>query len=136
VSIPIQKHRRSARSVNKSKFFQPLAVAVAGGESIKSAAGSVGCSSHTAYHLSSLVEFRKRVSEIRSEISQQAVGKLTLAASKAADTLVALLSESQEPSVRLNAAKAILASLLPISEFGELRARLDAIEAGQLRVAS
>jgi hypothetical protein len=113
---------------DKSKFFELLAVAVASGASIRSSAGEIGCSESHAYHLSSTPEFRQRVFDIRSEITSQSVGRLTHAASQAAATLVSLLDASQEPNVRLNASKAILANLGPMAELGELRARIDALE--------
>ena len=120
----------------KSKFLEPLAVLVAGGSSIKAGAGVVNCSEQTAYNLSSTPEFKSRVSEIRTELTTEAVGKLTSAATEAVDTLRSLLNATNEPSVRLNAAKAILASLGPISEANELRARIDSIEGqASLRVA-
>ena len=118
-----------------SKFLEPLAVAVAGGSSIRDAAEAVHCSPQTAYNISATTEFKNRVNEIRTQSTIQAVGKLTLAANKAVDTLVSLLSESNEPSVRLNASKAILGSLGPISEFAELRARIDQLENMKLKVA-
>jgi hypothetical protein len=118
----------------KSKFFETLAVAVAGGESVKSASGSVGCSLNTAYHLSSMIEFKVRVSEIRTELTLRAIGKLTNAATQAADTLVSLLGLENEPSIRMNAAKAIFANLGPLSELGEIRQRIDALEKSQLRI--
>ena len=114
--------------LKKSRFLEPLAIQVAGGQSIKAGADIVGCSTQTAYNLSSTVEFRRRVAELRSEITSGTVGTLTTAASQAASTLIELLDESQEPSIRLQASKAILAAVGPISELGELRARLDAIE--------
>ncbi len=83
---------------------------------------------HHAYQLSAQEDFRKRVSEVRAEITSAAVGRLTEAATKAANKLIDLL-ESENESISLNAAKAILANVGPISELGELRARLDAIEA-------
>ena len=121
----------------KSKFLEPLAVLVAGGSSIKAAAGVVNCSEQTAYNLSSTPEFKSRVSEIRTELTTEAVGKLTSAATEAVDTLRSLLNAANEPNVRLNAAKAILANLGPISEANELRNRIDAIEHGatHLKVA-
>jgi hypothetical protein len=119
-----------------SKFLEPLAVAVASGNSIKQAAEIVGCSIQSAYNLSHTEQFRFRVSEIRSEITQQAIGKLTDAASVACDTLRELLDATQKPSDRLNAAKSILASLGPLSELGELRSRLDRLEQNNLRVVS
>lgn len=111
-----------------SKFFNPLAVQVAGGSSIKAAAAVVGCSSQTAYNLSASKEFRQRVAELRSEVTYRAVGKLADSASLAVDTLRELLDATNEPSIRLNASKAILAALPTISEFCELRSRIDALE--------
>ncbi|MCC7336179.1 MAG: hypothetical protein IT422_13895 [Pirellulaceae bacterium] len=108
--------------------FEAMALSVATGSSVKAAAQAADCSERQGYRYSSSDAFRRRVNELRSEITAQAVGQLTLAASQAATTLVELLDVSQEPSIRLQACKAILASLAPMSELGELRARLDAIE--------
>jgi hypothetical protein len=115
----------------QSKFLEPLAIHVAGGSSIKTSAEIVGCSLQTAYNTSATAEFRQRVSAIRSEVASSTVGTLTLAASEAASTLRSLLGESNAPAVRLNACKAVLASLSAISELGELRARIDALESKQ-----
>ena len=121
--------------MKKSKFFEPLAVAVAGGRSIKAASSTVGCAIQTAYHISAGEDFRQRVGELRSEMTTLAVGKLSDAASQAVDTLRELLDAANEPSVRLNASKAILAALPTMTEFAELRSRIDAIENGsRLRV--
>ena len=121
----------------QSKFFEPLAVAVAAGNTIKHAAEIVGCSLQCAYNLSHTEQFRFRVGEIRCEITSQAIGKLTDAASLACDTLRELLDSTQRPSDRLNAAKAILANLGPLSELAELRSRLDRLEhASSLKVVS
>jgi HEAT repeat protein len=49
-------------------------------------------------------------------------------ASKAVATLIELLSQENEPQVRLNASKAILGALGGITELGELRQRIDDIE--------
>lgn len=113
----------------QSKFLEQLAIHVAGGSSIKTSAEIVGCSLQTAYNTSATAEFRQRVSEIRTEVASSTVGTLTLAASEAASTLRELLDASNPPAVRLNAAKSILAALQPISELGELRKRIDALEA-------
>ena len=113
---------------SKSRIFEPLAVTVAGGSSIKAAAVIVGCSLQAAYNMSGSAEFRQRVAEIRTELTTEAVGKLTEACVEAVDTLRELLKPENEPSVRLNASKAILANVGPLSESGELRARIDAIE--------
>ena len=119
---------------NQSKFFESLAMSVASGSTVRDAAKAASCSDSQAYRICSDDEFRSRVSAIRSELTAQAVGLLTQAATKAAATLVELLSEKYEPAVRLNASKAILLQLGPLTELGELRARIDKIEAVKLRV--
>ena len=112
----------------KSKFFELLAVEVAGGATIKAAANVVHCSIHTAYHCSADPEFNQRVAAIRSEAIAGAVGRLSTVASQAVDTLVSLMGLANDPPIRLNAAKAILVQLGPLTELGELRARIDALE--------
>ena len=64
----------------------------------------------------------------RTEITFESVGLLTTAASQVVATLIKLLDPTNEPSVRLNASKAILAALAPMAELGEFRSRLDALE--------
>lgn len=114
--------------MNRSKYFDALTLAVAGGQTIKAAAGVAGCKITTAYAVSASPDFRQRVAELRSEITSQAVGRLSNAASQAVDTLVELLDAANDPSIRLNASKAILAALPSMSDFAELRQRIDAIE--------
>jgi hypothetical protein len=112
----------------KNGKSEALALAIATGRTVKAAAHEIGCSERSAYRYSALPRFRQRVAELRSEITAASVGVLTEGASQAAATLVSLLSEAHEPSIRLQASKAILASLAPVSELGELRSRIDAIE--------
>lgn len=111
-----------------SKFFEPLAVAVAGGNSIKAAADVASCSVQTAYNTSATVEFKSRVSELRTVMTDQAVGELSAAAAEAVTTLRELLGKEFDPSQRITAAKAILAAVQPMSELAELRRRLDSLE--------
>lgn len=112
----------------KSKFFEPLALAVAGGQSVKAGAAVAGCNVQTAYNLSSKPDFKLRVAELRSEITSQAVGQLSAASSQAVGVLVELLGSEHEPKDRLAAAKSILSLLGPVSELAELRSRIDALE--------
>jgi len=127
-------NKSSYKMTKPSKFFEPLATAVASGHSVKAAATLCNCSSQCAYNLSCTSEFRSRVASIRSEITAQAVGLITSGATQAAATLVELLGKDNESRDRLNAAKAILASLGPISELAELRSRLDKLENSGLRL--
>ena len=124
----------SKMAAKKGKFDELLAVEVAGGISIKDAALKVGCSLTHAYHISSSPAFQSRVSTIRSEAVQGAVGRLSVIASQAVDTLAALLGPENDARDRLASAKAILAALQPISELGELRKRIDALEAKSCQV--
>lgn len=125
------------RNPSKSKFFEPLAVAVAGGAQIKSVAGQIGCSVAHAHDISRRDEFKLRVSELRSEALQAAMGRLSKLALDAAEVLADGLSRdemtpdelNQYSKARLPAAKALLASLLPLSEHLELRQRVDELEA-------
>ena len=120
----------------KSKYFETIVVLVAGGSSIKAASITAGCSLQTAYNLSATPEFRQRVSEIRTQMTTEAVGKLTSAATQAVDTLMELLTAEHEANIRLNASKAILTHLGPITEAGELRQRINDIESrAHLKVA-
>lgn len=116
-----------------SRFFEPLAVAVASGHSIRAAADVAKCGTQTAYNLSSSPEFRRRVIELRSEICERAVGRLADGAAMAVDTLIELCGTSNPPAVRATAAKSILASLPTLSEYSELRQRIDAIENGSTK---
>ena len=113
---------------DNGKFMELLAVAVAGGQTVKAAAESCSCSERQGYRISATPEFKSRVSAIRAEMTSQAVGELSAAASEAVATIRELLASTNEPSVRLNAAKAILNALGPLSELGELRSRLEALE--------
>lgn len=110
------------------KFLELLAARVACGETIAAAAEEIGCSRSHAYTLSSSIEFRRRVGEVRSEALAAAVGRLSDGAAKAVDALIELLDRSSDPAHRIAAAKAILAAVGPVSELAELRARLDTLE--------
>ena len=122
--------------MKKPKHLEILAVHVAIGKTIRQAAEIIGISEATAYGISSSDEFKNAVSRLRNEAIAAAVGVLSQAASKAAQTLVDLLSDEQEAKDRLAAARLILANLGPIQELGELRERVSKIEGqASLRIA-
>jgi hypothetical protein len=108
--------------------FEALALAIATGCTIKKAAQQLGIGQRTAYRIAATDRMKTRVCQLRTQITSEALGTLTTAATAAANTLSQLLGESFEPSTRLNAAKAILGALAPLSEFAELRQRIDALE--------
>ena len=121
----------TGQQMASSGKFESLALLLASGTSVKAAAQQLGIGARTAYRIASSDKMKARVASIRTEIASGTVGELTLGASEAASTLRSLLDPSNAPAVRLNACKAVLASLSAISELGELRARIDALEKKQ-----
>ena len=119
-------------SVSSDHSRELLALAIAQGMQIKDAASEANLSASRAYVIAREESFRQRVSEIRQTVLDGAVGKLNEAVSKAVETLVAVLDADGERD-RVAAAKAILSALGPISELGELRARLDRLEGSTVR---
>lgn len=111
--------------------WHPLAALVASGRTVKDGAEELGIAERTAYRWAGESEFKSRVSELRSVMASEAVGKLTSAASEAVDTLRELMNEGHEAKTRLDAAKMILANLGPVTEAAELRTRVDELESGR-----
>ena len=89
---------------------------VAAGSTLRAAAKQVGCRERTAYRLAAQPEFQSRLAQLRNEITRAIVDKLTDAALEANETLRALLTDDQPPTVRISAAKTILQNLVPLSE--------------------
>ena len=122
--------------MTKPKNLELLAGLVASGRTIKSAADELGMAHSTAYGMSGSDEFKAEVNRLKTDAINAAVGVLSSAASKAAQTMVDLLSEDHEPKDRLAAARLILSNLQPMAEHNELRQRLDKLEGlAQLRIA-
>lgn len=120
----------------KSKFFEKIAVLVAGGSSIKAASETAGCSLQTAYNISATELFRTRVSELRDEFTAEAAGILTQGATLATQTLMEILGPDNEAKDRLTAARLILTNVVPLQELSELRQRVSKIESqASLRIA-
>ena len=120
-----------SKTAGNGKFFELVAVAVACGKTLKAAAEACGCSERQAYRISGSPEFKQRVDELRTEATSQAIGALTSASLTAVETLKSLTSAEIEPKVRLDASKAILSALGPLSELGEIRTRIAKLERGE-----
>ena len=104
-----------------------LALEIASGSSVTTAAESAGCSRRHAYRLLQDEDTRRRVAALRYAIADAAVGRLSAAATAAVDKLVGLL-DSDDEGTQLAAAKSILMMLPRVAEHVELRHRLDALE--------
>ena len=111
------------------RYLEILAVRVAAGSSIRDSAANIGCSESTAYQISSSTEFKQRVSELRTQATDQAVGKLSELACQAVQVLAVVMSDADaRAGDRIRAAVAVLTMLSPISELHELRQRIDTLE--------
>ncbi len=112
------------------KHGEALAVALAAGSTVVAAAAKVGISNSHAYRLSKSSAVQARVSEIRAASTSAAVGMLCDASRQAVAVLVAIMANTEsKDGDRIRAASVVLATVGPMSELGELRQRLDAIEA-------
>lgn len=105
-----------------------LALALASGQNVPQAAKSAEISERTAFRRLKEPEFLARVRQARLDMWERAVGQLTDASNLAVETLVALLGESNAPSIRLRAASQILVSGPKLLEQTELVARIDLLE--------
>lgn len=113
----------------ESKYFQPLATQIAQGESVRSAAASIGMGESTAYRLAKTQEFKTRVNELRSEFVTEAVGRLSNACSDAVEVIIDLMKNSEDDRIKLRAATTVLERFEKLADHHELRERLEALEA-------
>jgi hypothetical protein len=104
-----------------------LVFALATGLSVLTAAQRAGVSERTVYRRLDDPVFRQRISETRTGLFAEAVGRLAGLAGKAADALGELLT-SERDLVKLQAAKGVLDLGPKLREAGELAERLDALE--------
>lgn len=78
--------------------------------------------------LAMVPEFKKRIGELRSEMTERCLATLCRNAASAANTLAFLSRKGAAERSRIAAAKAVLDSLLRFREQTELAERLTAIE--------
>ena len=108
---------------------EAVALSVASGLSLAAAARSAKVVVPTAKRWSRLQPaFRRRVQELRAEMTSQALGRLVDSMVGAADTLSYLSRKGKSEMVRLSAARAILEMANRTREAVELEERLQALE--------
>ncbi len=111
--------RRSAREV--------VAAAIAAGSTVLAAAEAAGIGRVTAHRWLQEAGFRRRITELRREMTSQAIGRLADRMARAADVLAELL-ESPNEMARLKAAVALLDQGLKAVAIADVQARLEVIE--------
>jgi hypothetical protein len=104
-----------------------LAVLLAGGRAIKTAAAEAGISERTAERWVREPEFLAHVSELRRRMVDAAVGKVAEALCYSVDVMIELLVE-ENPSIRLRAAEAIRDTLIRLRENANYDERLTRLE--------
>jgi HEAT repeat protein len=107
---------------------EALALALAGGQTLRDAAQGLGIGERTAARRWADSAFRHRVTELRAEMVERTLGRMVDGMSEAADVLRKLLA-AQSESVRLGAARSLLELGVKLRETVELERRLADLEA-------
>jgi len=104
-----------------------LLLGLAGGQTVRDAARQAGIGERTATRRAADADFRRRVAELRGEMTARAVGRLVEGMTAAADKLRQLVDAADE-RVALAAAKELLAAAVRIREATEIEERLRNLE--------
>jgi HEAT repeat protein len=113
----------------KKKNDDLLLMTLASGATVEGAARSAQISSRTAHRRLADPEFRQRLRAMQTDMVKRVTAMLTAEALAAVKTLLALLRSSTSESVRLGAAKAILALASKAREITEITERIAELEA-------
>jgi AcrR family transcriptional regulator len=105
-----------------------IAVALAGGQTVADAARNAGVAERTVYRRLEDTTFRRRVNELRADLVERALGRLTEGMTQAADRLMALVA-SKDEQVALRAARTVLELVPRLRESVEMERRLLDLEA-------
>jgi hypothetical protein len=124
----------------KKNIDDAVLLALAAGGSPAAAAQQAHCSERTVRRRLQDPAFRQRVEEARAKLVSDAVGRLSIIGTLAADVLHGLLSSSTE-RIRLLAARSALELMLRgtetvtlVKQVEELKSRLAQVESLKLRV--
>jgi hypothetical protein len=116
---------------------EAAALALASGYSLGQAARKSGAGARTIRTWTAEVPaFVRRVSELRGEMTSQALGRLVEAMTSAADTLGFLSRKGKSETVRLGAARAVIEMGQKLRETVELEDRIAALESAQTKTAN
>jgi hypothetical protein len=105
-----------------------LALALAGGSTVKAWAKAHDVPVRTAYTWARSPEVRKRVRRIQRRALERAIGRLSRHAAAAAGRIAKLARDAQSEAVQLQAARAVLADLMQVANYADLDDRITALE--------
>jgi hypothetical protein len=101
---------------------------VASGAEITEWAKKNRVSKRTAYRWYHSPEVREEIENVRREILDEAIGRLSRHATSAAAQITVLAGEAESEAVRLQASRAVLAEILTVSNYAVLERRMVEIE--------
>jgi hypothetical protein len=113
---------------NNENHKANLALAMAAGTAVPDWARDNDVHRRTAYTWSRSPEVLDQVKLIRSQVLDRTAGRLSDNATAAADKIAKLAQEAASESVQLQAARAVLAELMTVSNYLALERRLDELE--------
>ena len=105
-----------------------LALHLASGGGVADWAGANGIPDRTAYSWSRSPEVRDRTESIRRAVLAEAVKQLGAHAAAAAGQIVKLAENARSEAVRLQAARAVLAEFMSVSNYSSMAGQLADIE--------
>lgn len=112
---------------DRSRADSLLVAALAAGETIEAAAAKAHISEATVYRRLRDDGFRRQVDDARADLVTNAAAQLAATATKAVQTLAALL-DGQSGAIRLGAAKAVIELGVRLRESVELEQRVTELE--------
>jgi hypothetical protein len=112
---------------NKAKY-DALVMAVATGVSVIDWCKSTKVARSTASTWQRDPKFDRDVAAIRRQMLNEAVGKFTGAVGKVADGMIELAESASSEPTKLSAQRAVMENLIQMTEFGEVKKRLDSLE--------
>jgi hypothetical protein len=107
---------------------QGLARAIAGGSTVAAWAKTHDIPKRTAYTWARSAAVRATVERIRRRSLDRAIGRLSRDATAAASTIAKLAQSAESETVKLTAARGLLADLMTVSDYATLERRLAEVE--------
>ncbi|MGC8640263.1 MAG: hypothetical protein ACP5XB_10355 [Isosphaeraceae bacterium] len=112
----------------RKQLKNQLIPVIARGESVAEWAEQNQVARRTAFRWASSARVRREVDELRRRALDQAIGRLSGLAIKAAEGIAQLAQKAQSESVQLRAWRAILADQMAVAKFSNLEHRMLEIE--------
>ena len=107
---------------------EQLALAIAMGASVEAAAERLGISKSTAYRRWRDLGVKRRVAELRRDITDRSIGQLVASLADAITVARQLMRESETESLRLKAAALLIETGLRAAAIAQLEQRIADLE--------